>query len=199
MTKVTTTIATRTGQPFGAELEAVNEPDPMNYWKPEPGDLIIGWVAGLNQVPNRFFDPGRPVEGNNVPQQTVCLLIEDETDMPILIYASGAVLRRLFDRGPSQGAVTRPPRVGDHIALKRVADDVPRQKGQKGMKQFVLRIDPEPPTMPTTVSDAISALEYEKKLAAADNTLDVAAERQSIAGLMEGPDGILEVEAPQIF
>lgn len=152
---------------FGADLEQTTEPDPINYWKPEEGDTLFGWIAGLREVPNNFYDPNKPIEGGNQPTQQVALVIEDQTDEPVLVYASGAVLRRLFERGPHAGVTQmRPPRVGDHIGLKRLADDTPRQRGQKGMKQFVLRIDPEPPAVPPIVAQAIDAYEAEQRAAA---------------------------------
>jgi hypothetical protein len=147
---------------FGEDIIAQTEPDPMNYWKPEEGDILFGWIAGIRTVPNNFYDANRPQEGSNQPTQQVALVIEDQTEEPVLVYASGAVLRRLFERGPSKG-IMRPPRLGDHIVIKRLADDAPRMKGQKGMKQFTMQIDPEPPTMPAFVSQAMSQFEVEER------------------------------------
>lgn len=148
-------MTTNDGRAFAAEITQATEPDPMNYWKPEIGDALFGWIAGMDEVPNNFFNKDREEAPGNRPTQIRVLLVEDEIEQPILVYASGAVLARLFERGPSSGKITRAPRVGDHIGIKRLEDEVPTVKGRKPMKQFFLRIDPEPPTMPALVASTI--------------------------------------------
>lgn len=156
-------MATNTGREFAADIMQADEPDPMNYWKPEVGDTVFGWVAALSEVPNNFFNKDRDEAPGNRPTQIVALVIQDESEEPILVYASGAVLARLFERGPSAGHVMRAPKVGDHIGIKRLADEQPRVKGQKGMKQFYMRIDPTPPTMPQLVVDTIHQKREEER------------------------------------
>ena len=91
-------------------------------WRAEKeGDMLVGTITGFDQVTGDYGT------------QTVCTVLDEDTDEEVALYISSTVLKSQFQR--------LDPKVGERLGVKYVGLVDSKVRGRQPYKNYIVRVD----------------------------------------------------------